>query len=50
MSASSQSNDLRNRILFTVFILSIYRLGTFIPLPGIDPQQLQLLMDGNQNG
>ena len=50
MSASSQSNDLRNRILFTVFILSIYRLGTFIPLPGIDPQQLQLLMEGNQKG
>jgi len=50
MSTSSQSNDLRNRILFTIFILSIYRLGTFIPLPGIDPQQLQLLMDGNQKG
>ena len=50
MSASSQSNDLRNRILFTVFILSIYRLGTFVPLPGIDPQQLQLLMEGNQKG
>ena len=50
MSASSQSNDLRNRILFTVFILSIYRLGTFVPLPGIDPQQLQVLMEGNQKG
>jgi len=25
-------------------------LGTFIPLPGIDPQQLQLLMEGNQKG
>ena len=50
MSASSQSNDLRNRILFTILILSIYRLGTFIPLPGIDPQQLQLLMEGNQKG
>ena len=50
MSISSQSNDLRNRILFTIFILSIYRLGTFVPLPGIDPQQLQLLMEGNQKG
>ena len=50
MSISSQSNDLRNRILFTIFILSIYRLGTFIPLPGIDPQELQLLMEGNQKG
>ena len=33
----SKSNDLRNRILFTVFILSVYRLGTYVPLPGIDP-------------
>ena len=37
MSVSPQSNDLRNRIVFTIIILSIYRLGTFVPLPGIDP-------------
>ena len=45
MSVSPQSNDLRNRIVFTIIILTIYRLGTFVPLPGIDPQQLQILMD-----
>ena len=50
MSASPQSNDLRNRIVFTIIILTIYRLGTFVPLPGIDPQQLQILMEGNQKG
>jgi len=50
MSESSQTNDLRNRILFTVFILAIYRLGTFVPLPGIDPEQLQVMMDNNQKG
>ena len=50
MSESSQTNDLRNRILFTVFILAIYRLGTFVPLPGIDPEQLQVMMEGNQKG
>ena len=50
MSSSLQSNDLRNRILFTLFILAIYRLGTFVPLPGIDPEQLQTLMEGNQKG
>ena len=50
MSESSQSNDLKNRIVFTIFILAIYRLGTFVPLPGIDPQQLQTLMEGNQKG
>jgi len=50
MSESSQSNDLRNRILFTILILAIYRLGTFVPIPGIDPEQLQSIMQGNQKG
>merc|ERR1711966_473390 len=46
----SSSNDLRNRILFTIFILAVYRFGTFVPLPGIDPEQLKIMMDGNQKG
>ena len=50
MSESSQSHDLRNRILFTLFILSVYRFGTFVPIPGIDPEQLQIMMDSNQKG
>ena len=50
MSASSQTNDLKNRIIFTIFILAVYRFGTFVPLPGIDPEQLQVMMDGNQKG
>ena len=50
MSEKSQTNDLKNRILFTIFILSIYRFGTFIPLPGIDPDQLQIMMQSNQKG
>ena len=50
MSASSSSNDLRNRILFTIGILAVYRFGTFVPLPGIDPEQLKTLMDSNQKG
>ncbi len=50
MSESSQTNDLRNRILFTIFILAIYRLGTFVPLPGVDPEQLQVMMNSNQKG
>ena len=50
MSESSQSHDLRNRIFFTLFILSVYRFGTFVPLPGIDPDQLQQMMQGNQKG
>ena len=50
MKSCQHTNDLRNRILFTLVILAIYRLGTFVPLPGIDPQQLQTLMEGNQKG
>ena len=50
MSEASQSHDLRNRIFFTLFILSIYRFGTFIPIPGIDPEQLQIMMESNQKG
>ena len=48
MSSSSSSNDLKNRIIFTIAILAVYRLGTFIPLPGIDPEQLRIMMEGNQ--
>ena len=48
--SSSSSNDLRNRVLFTILVLSVYRLGTFIPLPGIDPDQLKIMMEGNQKG
>ena len=44
MSASTSTTDLRNRIIFTIFILSVYRFGTFVPLPGIDPEQLKILM------
>ena len=47
---SSKSHDLRNRILFTVLILCVYRLGTYVPLPGIDPESLQTLMESNQRG
>ena len=50
MSSSSSSTDLRNRILFTIGILAVYRFGTFVPLPGIDPEQLKIMMEGNQKG
>ena len=47
---SSQTSDLKQRIIYTVLILCIYRLGTFIPLPGIDPVSLQSVMATNQKG
>ena len=42
--------DLKNRIIFTVLMLCVYRLGTYIPLPGIDVQSLQTLMQSKQTG
>ena len=35
--------ELRSRILYTLGILLIYRLGSFVVLPGIDPNQLDNL-------
>ncbi|MDG1283946.1 MAG: preprotein translocase subunit SecY, partial [Flavobacteriales bacterium] len=32
--------ELRNRILVTLGILAIYRLGSFVVIPGVDPSQL----------
>ena len=46
----SHSHDLRNRILFTIFILCIYRLGTYVPLSGIDPVALKEIMSSSQKG
>ena len=48
--AFSQATDLKNRILFTIFILIIYRLGTYVPLAGIDPDSLKEIMSSSQQG
>lgn len=39
---------LRNRVLFVLGILVIFRILAAVPIPGIDPDQLALLIDGNQ--
>ena len=44
------ASDLKYRIIFTVFILCVYRFGTYVPLPGIDPEALQSLMETKQRG
>ena len=46
----SKNADLKKRIIFTVLMLCVYRLGTYIPLPGIDAQSLQTVMQSNQRG
>ena len=43
--------DLRKRILFTLLMILLYRIGAFVPAPGIDVEQVQLLRDrANQGG
>ncbi len=42
--------DLRSRILFTLFILAVYRLGSFVVLPGVDPAQLTALKESTDDG
>ncbi len=46
--SGSQSSDLTKRILYTLFILIIYRFCTYVPLPGIDPDSLKNLITGNE--
>jgi preprotein translocase subunit SecY len=42
--------DLRKRILYTLGLLLIYRLGSFVVIPGIDPSGLQNLQDTSKEG
>ena len=40
--------DLRKKIFFVLFILVLFRIGTTIPIPGIDQIRLQSFLTGNQ--
>ena len=42
--------ELRNRIGYTLLLLLVYRLGSFIVLPGIDASQLANMQDFAQEG
>ena len=42
--------DLRNRILTTLLLVAIYRFGTFVVLPGIDPKALTALQEQTRGG
>ncbi len=42
--ALGKATDLRQRIFFTIGLLMVYRLGTYIPVPGIDGAALQQFM------
>ena len=49
-SAFSKAEELKKRLWFTVFALIVFRLGTFIPLPGIDPHVLSDIFARNSGG
>jgi preprotein translocase subunit SecY len=48
-STFAKADELKQRLLFTLGALLIYRFGTFIPIPGIDTAQLAKLFEGNPN-
>jgi preprotein translocase subunit SecY len=44
-AALGKATELRQRILFTIGLLIVYRIGTYIPVPGIDGNALREFMD-----
>jgi len=49
-SAFSKADELKKRIWFTLGALVVYRLGTYIPLPGIDPSAFEQSFTGHSQG
>ena len=50
MSAFSKADELKKRLWFTVLALIVFRVGTFVPLPGIDPTIVAELFARNSGG
>ena len=49
-SALAKAEELKKRIWFTLGALIVYRLGTYIPLPGIDPQAWDQIFQTQSGG
>ena len=49
-SSIGKAKDLKQRILFTILALIVYRIGTYIPIPGIDPVALKQIFEQNVGG
>ena len=50
LAKSGKFGDLRRRVVFLLLALVVYRVGAHIPVPGIDPVQLQQLFQGQSGG
>ena len=49
-SSFGKAKELQQRILFTLGLLIVYRFGTYIPMPGIDPAQLARFIEQTSGG
>ena len=49
-AAFAKADELKKRIWFTLGALLVYRLGTYIPLPGIDPTAWEQIFNTNSGG
>jgi preprotein translocase subunit SecY len=50
LSAFQKATELKKRLWFTLFALIVYRVGTYIPIPGIDPMALQQAFQAQSGG
>ena len=50
IGAGAKLGDLKKRLLFLLLALIVYRIGTYIPVPGIDPTKLAELIGGGKGG
>jgi preprotein translocase subunit SecY len=50
LAKTGKFGDLRRRLVFLLLALVVYRVGAHIPVPGIDPAQLQQFFKGQQGG
>ncbi|MBQ0930266.1 preprotein translocase subunit SecY [Ideonella sp. 4Y16] len=50
LAKTGKFGDLNRRLVFLLLALVVYRIGAHIPVPGINPQQLQALFEGQQGG
>ena len=49
-SSFAKAKELQQRILFTLVVLIVYRIGTYIPLPGINPEQYAAAFERQSQG
>jgi preprotein translocase subunit SecY len=50
LAKSGKFGDLRRRLIFLLLALVVYRVGAHVPVPGIDPDQLQQLFNSQSGG